>query len=1487
MLVVRGHHSYEVTNNAEVLSTIIRFFSDLQLKSSSFRNFAASSNFVQELLFVLYPTIVTSDKVTPEMELNSRGSTLTFEGQDVMIRSNIAGEDQQPSIIRTNAQPPKDAATGSRPSRASFRRPSSFVLVSSQPSEAIPKARFNVGVVSNMNPGSMALRVGSSIVQNLLSVVTAVYLDQIIYRKEFPGFGLFLKVPPGFSEHQAYFKSYILSNTMSELSNTLRMQDQLLKEPRVITNIARYAVYMSEAIFEGWYLNGALHLLDFVGQVLEFLQRKDVAASKPVRLCSHAVTLMKRVFLKISLLHLSELDEVKDSESTTAFLDKMAYWQTVILESDSDDQYFLRLIFFLLYSRIISRVVSVRHAALNFWRMLLVQKPEEALQVLNYAAPSSQRFLASGFLKLGQLDNEHFMVWIEHHRADLDLLFLGSMTRNWDDFVVEENKKTDETSKTRMNKRRENLKLWQEAQFDAENHWRKHESATGHWNHNVHAAEKVKHQRAMQDQQDNLNFTASTLEKFQRVLRGPVALFDTDVKTKWRLDESEGQNRMRLRVIPDRYVPSGIYQPKRKSSEQYSRRSASVSFRENLTTSSTRTYVQEPDAVMPSRSRAESRASRLTAAGEDEFEIVDNPHLDETGEFEDKNRKVMRTLQRGDVVQQVFNIARIEGLEPVEGLLIIGKQCLYIIDHYFQRADGEVVGAWQAPSEERDAYLPLIAGHEIRIGRPKVAPGERTTRHWKWDEVMLISKRRFLQRDVAFEMFFTDGRNYLLTASSTQIRDKLHFTLLNRSPLLSNPTASLHPEDQWRLEALRNPEDTPQSFGSKFASVFNTSATTPATKRWLKGEISNFAYLMQINTFAGRTFNDLTQYPIFPWVLADYTSDELDLDNPKTFRDLSKPMGCQTPLRESRFRERYENIKEMSTDPPYHYGTHYSSAMTVTSYLIRLQPFVKSYLLIQGGSFDLADRLFSSIAKAWFSSSEQNEADVRELIPEFFYLPEFLTNSNHYDFGVTQGSKGINGKQDSLPEIVDDVVLPPWAKGDPTIFIQKHREALESPYVSAHLHEWIDLIFGFKQQGEAAIESTNVFHHLSYQGAKDLDTIADHRERLVAIQVIHHFGQTPRQIFVRHHPPREDHAGRIKDLNNILESLSRSHAPVFERNESVASLIWVATADQVLQQGPLSLRAPSKLDIIMKWGYADGSIRFFDGKKMLALYENFHLGPISAALFVDGQTLVTAGGDGVVTIWNVNMLANQVEVNQRESLFGHGWPITLLTGSKSLSTLLSVDTSGRVLLWDLNRNQFIRELHSATSSPYNDVQVTAACISAATGDIALCIHRSVYIYTLNGVLQLDAEVCDENDPDDRVTAVAWYEGLRGDWVRRILLLTGHQNGAVRVWYRSVANVSRTSKGYKYSLVCLRRLPPAGQQNIRDTNHSRDGVRHGQQSMRPGHIPPRSSVTKIKERGIVAKRGSAVTAILPRAEGIWVGDESGRVVSLLLLYRSAI
>lgn len=69
---------------------------------------------------------------------------------------------------------------------------------------------------------------------------------------------------------------------------------------------------------------------------------------------------------------------------------------------------------------------------------------------------------------------------------------------------------------------------------------------------------------------------------------------------------------------------------------------------------------------------------------------------------------------------------------------------------------------------------------------------------------------------------------------------------------------------------------------------------------------------LQLNTIAGRTYNDLSQYPVFPWIIADYTSEDLDLKNPKSFRNLAKPIGVVNPKNELEVRTKFDNFEDPS-----------------------------------------------------------------------------------------------------------------------------------------------------------------------------------------------------------------------------------------------------------------------------------------------------------------------------------------------------------------------------------------------------------------------------------------------------------------------------------------------------------------------------------------------------------------------------------------------
>lgn len=74
--------------------------------------------------------------------------------------------------------------------------------------------------------------------------------------------------------------------------------------------------------------------------------------------------------------------------------------------------------------------------------------------------------------------------------------------------------------------------------------------------------------------------------------------------------------------------------------------------------------------------------------------------------------------------------------------------------------------------------------------------------------------------------------------------------------------------------------------------------------------------------------------------------------------------------------------------------------------------------------------------------------------------------------------------------------------------------------MSAHLHEWIDLIFGHKQTGPEGVKACNIFNFYTYEENVNLDAIKDVKERRQIESIINNFGQTPTRLFAEPHPER-------------------------------------------------------------------------------------------------------------------------------------------------------------------------------------------------------------------------------------------------------------------------------------------------------------------------------------------------------------------------------
>lgn len=192
-------------------------------------------------------------------------------------------------------------------------------------------------------------------------------------------------------------------------------------------------------------------------------------------------------------------------------------------------------------------------------------------------------------------------------------------------------------------------------------------------------------------------------------------------------------------------------------------------------------------------------------------------------------------------------------------------------------------------------------------------------------------------------------------------------------------------------------------------------------------------------------------------MISDYQSGTLDLSDPKSFRDLSLPVGALNADRLEKLMERHEEM----APPKFMYGSHYSTPAFVLFYLVRLYPHY--VLCLQNGRFDHPDRMFNSCADV-YKNCLNNMSDFKELIPEFYNMEaegRFLVNDMRIHFGTRHDGSHVS-----------DVELPSWAES-PKDFVTKLRNALECEHVSKNLHHWIDLIFGYKQRGEEAVKAKN------------------------------------------------------------------------------------------------------------------------------------------------------------------------------------------------------------------------------------------------------------------------------------------------------------------------------------------------------------------------------------------------------------------------------
>ena len=119
---------------------------------------------------------------------------------------------------------------------------------------------------------------------------------------------------------------------------------------------------------------------------------------------------------------------------------------------------------------------------------------------------------------------------------------------------------------------------------------------------------------------------------------------------------------------------------------------------------------------------------------------------------------------------------------------------------------------------------------------------------------------------------------------------------------------------------------------------------------------------MELNILAGRIFNDLWHYPIFLWVLCNYSGNEIpDFNGMRNFRDITRPMGALNDDRLRDFVARFETFSDPDI-PPFVNGSHHStSSGVVLHFLVRLYPHANLLRRLQGGHLDIVGHMFSNV----------------------------------------------------------------------------------------------------------------------------------------------------------------------------------------------------------------------------------------------------------------------------------------------------------------------------------------------------------------------------------------------------------------------------------------------------------------------------------------------------------------------------------------------
>jgi hypothetical protein len=433
----------------------------------------------------------------------------------------------------------------------------------------------------------------------------------------------------------------------------------------------------------------------------------------------------------------------------------------------------------------------------------------------------------------------------------------------------------------------------------------------------------------------------------------------------------------------------------------------------------------------------------------------------------------------GKQFELIANVSLLYGVEPLPGIIMRTDRSLIYVEGMAVTQTGVNFIKMKSHPFLYSFYMGyFIAGH---FG-PCSLFGCHPVVTWPADELIYSCQRYWLHKLIATELSFNSGWRFILIPTADDVKT---FQAMVRK--LVDDSLSRFPKSTHCMSALNS------------AHLLREKNVT---KSWTEGRIDTFTYLCLLNRLGRRSLVDYTQYYVFPWVVSDYNSTQLEDAPPESFRNLSLPIGQIGGERSVRFDGIFED-----SGGQYFYGHHYMHLGVVLFFLYRVDPFCLHSLYFHRG-WDHQNRLFYDVFESWMAAAFTSPTDVKELVPEFYCFPEFLRNINGLPLTTTTDGRSIS-----------DVRLGAWCRS-PRDFVHKMQSHLQSENTSRTLNNWIDLIFGAKSRGRAARESKNLYHPLCYVRGDEEEALAsaDQIEREAVVTCVINFGQCCHQVFTSPHP---------------------------------------------------------------------------------------------------------------------------------------------------------------------------------------------------------------------------------------------------------------------------------------------------------------------------------------------------------------------------------